>query len=116
MNTSKLAAGDQFPQITVKTLDDQTVTLGQPAEGTDWQMIIVYRGKHCPLCTKYLNQIESFKQRLFENKVDLVAVSADSKEQLQEHLSRKPKRKRNLDVADPISDILYHAISISTFQ
>ena len=91
----KITAGGGFPEIKVKALDGQDVILGQPKEGADWQMVIVYRGRHCPLCTKYLNQIESFKERLFKNKVDLVAVSADSKEQLQSHLEK-------LDVSFPI--------------
>ena len=86
--THKLHAGDAFPEITVKSLDGSDVTLGKPADGTDWQMVIVYRGRHCPLCTKYLNQLEGFKQRLCDNKVDLVAVSADSKEQLEDQLGK----------------------------
>ena len=39
--TNKLHAGDAFPEITVKSLDGGDVTLGKPAEGTDWQMVIV---------------------------------------------------------------------------
>ncbi|MEM9243872.1 MAG: redoxin domain-containing protein [Pseudomonadota bacterium] len=86
--TTKLPAGSIFPSIEVKNLDGDTILLGKPASGTDWQMIVVYRGKHCPLCTKYLNQLESYKQRFLDNKVDLIAVSADSKAQLTSHLSK----------------------------
>lgn len=86
MTTTKLMAGDVFPQITVKSLDGTDVTLGQPTEGTDWQMIVIYRGRHCPMCTKYLNKLERFKEQLFDIKIDLVAVSGDSKEQLESHL------------------------------
>lgn len=88
MTSNKLKAGDPFPQITVNSLDGQEVTLGKPVTGTDWQIVIVYRGRHCPLCTKFLNEIDSYKQRLFDNKVDLIAVSADSKEQLESHLKK----------------------------
>lgn len=68
-------------------------------------MIIVYRGKHCPLCTKYLNAVEAFKQRLFDNKVDLIAVSADSLEQLDAH-------KEKLDVSFPI----YHGLTLEQME
>lgn len=95
MTARKLKAGDKFPSIEVKSADGQDVTLGIPKEGTEWQMIVVYRGRHCPLCTKYLNQLENYKQRLFENKVDLIAVSADSKAQMERHL-------RRLDISYPI--------------
>lgn len=105
MSLTKLMAGDTFPAISVKTLDGKEVTLGRPADGTDWQMIVVYRGRHCPLCTKYLNQLESYKQRLFETKVDLVAVSADSKEQLENHLQK-------LDVSFPI----YHGLTLKQME
>jgi len=98
-------AGDTFPAISVKSLDGKEVTLGRPADGTDWQMIVVYRGRHCPLCTKYLNQLENYKQRLFETKVDLVAVSADSKEQLENHLQK-------LDVSFPI----YHGLTLKQME
>ncbi len=94
-----------FPVITATSLSGETVTLGQPVEGTDWQMVVVYRGRHCPLCTKYLNQLESFKQRFFENKVDLIAVSADSAAQLESHMEK-------LNISFPI----YHSLSQEDMQ
>ena len=105
MTSQKLIAGSPFPKVTAQSLDGNTVTLGQPAEGADWQMIIVYRGRHCPLCTKYLNQLEGFKQRLIENKVDMIAVSADSKEQLTDHLAK-------LEISFP----LYHSLSLEDMK
>ena len=86
MNTSpKLNAGSAFPSITVKTLDDTVLTLGKPRGDATWQMVVVYRGRHCPLCTKFLNHLEDIKERLAAIGIDLVAVSADSREQLQSH-------------------------------
>ena len=105
MMTAKLHAGDEFPDIMAKSLDGPDVKLGQPASGTDWQMIVVYRGRHCPLCTKYLNQLESFKDRLKENGVDLIAVSADSQDQLKAHLTK-------LDISFP----LYYGLSIDDLK
>ncbi|WP_218352513.1 redoxin domain-containing protein [Alteromonas lipotrueiana] len=82
----KLSAGTDFPVMNVTNLDDHTVELGKPRDGSDWQMIVVYRGKHCPICTKYLNNLESKRTTLLDMGVDLIAVSADSKEQLEEHI------------------------------
>jgi peroxiredoxin len=98
-------AGDKFPEVTAKTLDGQEVTLGKPANGADWQLVVVYRGRHCPLCTKYLNNLEGFKQRLLDNRVDLIAVSGDSKEQLENHLEK-------LNVSFP----LYYGLTIDQMQ
>ena len=53
-----------------------------------WRMLIVYRGKHCPLCKKYFKtlaeNLEGFKQA----GVTVAVVSAD------------PKEKASADVAE----------------
>lgn len=83
--TNKLHAGEVFPQIEVPLLNGENITLGQPANGLGWQLVLIYRGRHCPLCTKYLNQLQDFKQRLREIGVDIIAVSGDNKTQLESH-------------------------------
>ncbi len=94
--TNKLHPGSQFPQISATLLSGEEVVLGKPKNGADWQLVLVYRGRHCPLCTKYLNQLENFKATLLETGVDLVAVSGDSKAQLESHLAQ-------LDVSFPLA-------------
>lgn len=103
--TPKLHPGSNFPATTVKSLEGADITLGQPAAGTDWQMVVVYRGRHCPMCTKYLNKLERFKQQLFDLKVDLVAVSGDSKSQVERHLE-------HLTISFP----LYYGLSVAQME
>ncbi|AQQ66537.1 thioredoxin peroxidase [Microbulbifer agarilyticus] len=86
--STKLRAGDAFPSLEAVKLDGSSVTLGKPQGGATWQAVFVYRGKHCPLCTKYLNELETFKQAFQDADVDILAVSADSKEQLEQHLEK----------------------------
>lgn len=86
MSNTKLNAGDSFPSISVKTLSDNSIKLGQRQAGADWQMVVVYRGQHCPMCTKYLNQLESKREDFLKAGVEIVAVSADSKQQVESHL------------------------------
>ncbi len=88
MYTNKLHAGSRFPEIHARLLSGELVDLTQPSNGTDWKLIVVYRGKHCPLCTKYLNELEYYVSELKEYGVDTVAVSGDSKEQLEQHLKK----------------------------
>ena len=95
MSNKKLAAGATFPALPVNGLDDSVVDISQPTEDNDWQMIVVYRGRHCPMCTKYLNNLAGFKQRLSGIGIGIAAVSADSKAQLQDHLDQ-------LDVSFPL--------------
>ena len=87
-SSNKLKAGDEFPAIEAALLDGSTVTLGKPQGDASWQAVFIYRGKHCPLCTRYLNALEGFKQAFAEAGVEILAVSADSKPQLEAHLTQ----------------------------
>ena len=87
-HTSKMAAGSPFPLIEASLIDGSTIDLGKPPGTADWQMLVVYRGKHCPKCTSYLNRMEEYKNPLLEIGISVAAVSADSKNQLTEHLEQ----------------------------
>lgn len=84
-NSIKLSAGDIFPTVEAELADGSYVQLGKAQGDATWQMVVVYRGKHCPLCTRYLNLLEQHKAVLAEIGVDIIAVSGDSKTQLQAH-------------------------------
>ena len=86
--SNKIIAGSVFPTIEAKDPSGKTYILGQPDHGADWKMVVVYRGRHCPMCTKFLNKIEAFKERLLAIGIDLIAVSGDSLEQLNSHLQK----------------------------
>ncbi|WP_028115137.1 redoxin domain-containing protein [Ferrimonas senticii] len=93
----KLNAGEQFPtDISVKLTSGGSAILGTPVTGKGWQAVFVYRGKHCPLCTRYLNEIESFKQAFADADVEVLAVSGDSLAQFEAH-------QEQLNVSFPIA-------------
>ena len=46
--TRKPTAGAIFPTITVPRLGGGEIA---PAVMPGWRLVIVYRGRHCPLCT-----------------------------------------------------------------
>ncbi|MDP5252791.1 MULTISPECIES: redoxin domain-containing protein [unclassified Vibrio] len=85
--SSKLVPGTPFPTLTANTLEG-SIELNKAHGGADWQLLIVYRGQHCPLCTRYLNQLETFQAALNDIGVSITAVSADSKAQLESHLEQ----------------------------
>lgn len=87
MATNKFKAGDLFPAIELPTLDGTTINLGTPQNGADWRLVVVYRGKHCPMCTRYLNELEALKDKYLQIGVDIAAVSADSKAQASAHMT-----------------------------
>ena len=76
----KLKAGDIFPRINVSTLDGSETELGAASDPSNWKLIIVYRGKHCPICTRYLQELEDHVSDFKRLGVEVIAVSADSQE------------------------------------
>lgn len=78
---TKMSAGDTFPSITVAKLGGGELTLGKAEGECDWSLIVVYRGKHCPICTNYLKTLNGLTKELKALKVSVAVVSADSKEQ-----------------------------------
>ena len=92
MTSTKIHAGDSFPSLPVQNLDGETIDIAEPSGSADWHMVVVYRGQHCPLCTKYLNALDGYVERLKEAGVSVAAVSADSEDQLKRHLERLDTR------------------------
>ncbi len=105
MYTNKIHAGAVFPTIEVTAADGTVEDIGKPEGDKDWKLVVVYRGKHCPLCTKYLNQLEHHVARLLEIGVDVAAVSGDSATQLEAH-------REKLEVTFP----LYYGLTIEQMQ
>lgn len=78
MSPTKFKAGEKFPNFQLPLVGEGTATLGEPQGGRDWQMVVVYRGLFCPMCKNYLAHLEKIKEKFYDIKIDIVAVSADS--------------------------------------
>lgn len=97
MNRSKLQAGETFPTLSVAKLSGGEIELQTPDGDHDWRLVVVYRGKHCPICTRYLTELKNALPQLNELGIDVVAISADPKE----------KALVQIDPIDPGFDIGY---------
>lgn len=74
-------SGDMFPRQEVPRVGGGTLVLGVPDDtGCDWQMVVVHRGLHCPLCKRYLAGLEAMQDRFRGLGVAPVCVSADPEE------------------------------------
>jgi len=78
-----LTAGSPFPKTEIPQLGGGTVTLGDPQGARDWQLVVIYRGLHCPLCKKYLAQLEDMQGQFHEIGVDVVVASGDPQDKAQ---------------------------------
>jgi peroxiredoxin len=94
--TSKIEAGSLFPSIVLPRLDGTQEDISKPSGAADWHMVVVYRGRHCPMCTRYLNRLEGHVQALRDIGISLSVVSGDSKSQLAQHMEK-------LEVSFPIA-------------
>jgi peroxiredoxin len=77
MTSNKLKAGSPFPKIIVPKVGGGELELGTPQSNCDWQMVVVYRGRHCPLCARYLVELKKVKDSFVKLGINVVAVSGD---------------------------------------
>ena len=74
---TRITPGHPLPETHIETLDGARTALGVPQGDNDWQMVVVYRGLHCPICKSYLKELQELSPRFAELGVDLLAISAD---------------------------------------
>lgn len=88
MTSQKLAAGKPFPELNLNLLSGQKTSISQPSDKFDWKLVVIYRGRHCPLCTRYLAELNDLLDGFNKLGVDVVAVSSDNKKKAVEHLEK----------------------------
>jgi peroxiredoxin len=75
--SQKLQAGAPMPVFSIPKVGGGDVKIGA---GTAWQMVVVYRGKHCPICRKYLTVLDGLLDEFRAIGTEVVAISGDSQE------------------------------------
>ncbi|MBI3435256.1 MAG: redoxin domain-containing protein [Proteobacteria bacterium] len=73
----KLAAGATVPPMALAKAGGGEVKIGG---GGKWQLFIVYRGKHCPICRTYLKGLDGMLDDIRAADIDLVVASGDTRE------------------------------------
>lgn len=82
------------PDLAVKTLDGGTWRLGDQSPQR-FTLVAFYRGLHCPICSKYLNDLEKHLEDLEERGTDAIAISSDGEER-----ARQSQKDWGLDKLD----------------
>lgn len=86
--STKLTSGGTLPPFTLPLVDGSEVTLGKTSTPDVWQIVIIYRGIHCPLCHKYLKRLEELREGFSKRNAELIAVSGDPVEKAQEMVTK----------------------------
>ena len=110
----KPAAGAALPGFTATQLDGSPMSFD--GSNGQWFLLVVYRGKHCGRCKKYLNKLESMQSDWHKAGFGILAVSADSVEKANADknefgwtfdmackLSETDMTKLGLYISDPLS-------------
>jgi len=71
------------PPLDVATLDGARFALGVSPPLT-FDMIVFYRGLHCPVCTKYLTELDRLVPEFEQRGVRPIAISSDGEERARE--------------------------------
>ncbi|MEM9158852.1 MAG: peroxiredoxin-like family protein [Verrucomicrobiota bacterium] len=82
--SSKLASGGPLPEIQLPLIEGGTATLGETQTPGAWKFVLVYRGLHCPVCNRYLKQLQELKEGYAKANTEILALSADTLERAQE--------------------------------
>ena len=84
--TTRIAAGSSFPAMTWPLASGGDLTLtGEKG----WRLLVVYRGKHCPLCKKYLATLNDKLQEFEAAGIKVAAVSADPREKAETEVKKE---------------------------
>lgn len=81
MPTPKPIAGSILEAMSFPKIGGGDITVGGKKE--NWTLLVVYRGKHCPRCKKYLNILSEMKNQWQDAGFDIAVVSADTVEKAQ---------------------------------
>ncbi len=114
---SKLMPGTAFPDLEIQTLSGGLWKLSEQRPEL-MTAIFVYRGYHCPVCKKQLQDIQQHMDQFKAAGVNVIAVSMDSQERAKKSreewevdafpvgydLSEETARRLGLYISESISD------------
>jgi len=75
--------GDEFPNLTFKTIDGQEMQLSKKLIGS-WNVILFYRGFWCPFCKSQLKSFQTGLDQMTAEGIEILAVSVDPLEKAEE--------------------------------
>jgi peroxiredoxin len=73
-----------MPRVAVPALDLPLTTGGRftlgAAPAAAFDLLVFYRGLHCPICTKYLLELERLEPEFQKRGVQVIAISSDGED------------------------------------
>jgi peroxiredoxin len=101
------------PPLEVATLDGAPFVLGVSPSLT-FDMVVFYRGLHCPVCTKYLSELERLVPDFEQRGVRPIAISSDGEERAREMAKKIGAQRLRFGYALPLPVARQWGLNIST--
>jgi peroxiredoxin len=101
------------PALELATLDGSPARLPDPA-AEHFSMAVFYRGYHCPLCRRYLTELDGMMQDFAGRGVSVVVASADTRDRAEQARSEWKLEHMNLAYGLPLGDARAWGLYIST--
>ena len=70
------------PALEVETLNGSWSLADQNPE--NFTMVVFYRGLHCPICSKYIGELDKLAADFAESGVSILALSGDERERAEQ--------------------------------
>lgn len=74
-----LKPGNKVPALTLPLTNNTQYDLAKQ-DSDNFKLVIFYRGKHCPICKMYLEELAGKLDEFTKRGISVVAVSMDSKD------------------------------------
>jgi len=97
----KVTPGQEAPELSVETIGGQRWTLSE-RDPERFTMVVFYRGLHCPVCRKYIGELDGLVGDFAERGVDVIAVSGDDEDQAEQ--SREGWELENVEIGFGLSE------------
>lgn len=84
---SPLLIGEQIPEVQLRTMTDETVSLKNITQSKP-SVLIFYRGGWCPYCNLYMAELQSIEKNILKLGYQIIAISPDSPENLRKSVGK----------------------------
>ena len=101
------------PPLDLETLDGSRVRLSEMAP-EHFTMVVFYRGYHCPVCRKYIAELDGLTEEFAGRGVKLVVASSDTRARAEQTVRDWHLGHLNLAYALPLDEARGWGLYIST--
>jgi peroxiredoxin len=85
----RIEPGAPMPTFRVRGVSGEELDIGR---ADNWELVVVYRGKHCPLCNRYLSTLNRLLDDFRSLGIKVIALSADPREKAESQAAEESWR------------------------